>query len=226
MLGADRELAEAVPAVELPRAHRATWTAAISFPAGRVDLAVAACSPTVFALLVIKGVLTRQTSLGDRGMIELILSGDVLSPWPRSATATQTETHLTASGEVQLAVLDQTFVKAAAVWPSLIIVIQRRLADQHHRLATHGAICQLPRVEQRVLAIMWLLAARTGTALGTELSLTLTHDALARLTGSRRPTVSLALKRLRDRGYLEGRDNGVWLLPRVPARLMFDRRSR
>lgn len=224
VLGADRELAEAVPAADLPRAQRAMWTAAISFPAGPVDLSALGLPPTAFALLVIKGVLTRQTRLSGRTMIELLLTGDVLSPWPSSATMSLAETRFTALTDVRLAVLDHAFLKAAAVWPGLMVAVHRRLDDQQHRLATHGAICQLPRVEQRVLAVMLLLAARTGivTAHGTELSFALTHEALAQLTGSRRPTVSLAVKRLRERGYLERRNNGAWVILQVPGARIFD----
>jgi predicted transcriptional regulator len=224
VLGADGELAAAVPAPDLPRAERAMWTASISFQAGPVDLIPASLPPTVFALLVLKGVLTRQTGLSDRSMIELLLAGDILLPWPPSPTAPLTETRLIALDEVRLAVLDQQFMKAAAIWPSLMITVQQRLNDQQHRLATHGAICQLPRVEQRVMAIMWLLAARTGivTVRGTELPVRLTHQALAQLTGSRRPTVSLAIKRLRQHGYVERGHNGTWVLPQGPARLMFE----
>jgi CRP-like cAMP-binding protein len=224
VLGADGGLAEAVPAAERPRAQRAMWTRAVTFPAGPVDLSVAPLPPTVFALLVVKGALTRQTSLSDRAMIELLLTGDVLWPWPGSATAPRTETGLEALSDVRLAVLDHAFVKASAVWPGLMVAVHRRLEDQQHRLATHGAICQLPRVEQRVLAIMWLLAARTGTvtARGTEISLGLTHHTLAQLTGSRRPTVSLAVKHLRQRGYVERLANGTWLVPQAPAMHVFD----
>ena len=224
LLSEDPELAEAVPADERPQAQRAMWTAALTFDAGPVDLTRAPVSATAFVLLVLKGTLTRQTALSDRAMIELLLAGDGLAPWPPSPSAPLTETRLTALGEVRLAILDHSFVKAAALWPGLLIAVQRRFAEQQHRLATHGAICQLPRVEQRVMAIMWLLAARSGTvtAHGTELSLALTHDALAQLTGSRRPTVSLAVKRLRQRGYLARRDDGVWLLPRVPTRFGFE----
>ncbi len=224
LLSEDPELAEAVPADERPPAQRVLWTAALTFDAGPVDLSVATVSPTAFVLLVIKGTLIRQTGLSDRAMIELLLAGDGLSPWPPSPSAPLTETRLTALSEVRLAILDHTFVKAAAQWPGLLIAVQRRFAEQQHRLAIHGAICQLPRVEQRVMAIMWLLAARSGTvtAHGTELSLALTHDALAQLTGSRRPTVSLAVKRLRQRGYLARGDDGVWLLPRVPSAVGFE----
>jgi CRP/FNR family cyclic AMP-dependent transcriptional regulator len=224
LLSVDLELAEAVPAQERLRAQRVMWTPTLTFDAGPVDLTMAPLSSTAFVLLVIKGMLTRQTGLGDRAMIELLLAGDGLAPWPPSPGAPLTETRLTALDEVRLAVLDHTFVKAAALWPGLLIAVQRRFTEQQHRLATHGAICQLPRVEQRVMAIMWLLAARTGTvtARGTELSLALTHDALAQLTGSRRPTVSLAVKRLRQRGYLARGDDGVWLLPRVPTTVGFE----
>ncbi len=224
VLRADPELAAAVPEPYLPRAQRATWTASISFEAGPVDLTLAALPPSAFALLILKGALTRQTGLSDRLMIELLLTGDVLSPWPPSPSAPLAETRLIALDQVRLAVLDHRFMKAAAIWPGLMTTLQRRLSDQQHRLATHGAICQLPRVEQRVMAIMWLLAARTGTVTvrGTELPVRLTHEELAQLTGSRRPTVSLAIKRLRQDGYLERRDNGTWLLPQVPARVAFE----
>ena len=224
VLSADCELASAVPAIDRPRAQRVTWSTTITFPAGPIELARVPHAPATFALLVIRGVLTRETMLSDRAMIELLLAGDVLSPWPPAAAGLLTETGLTALSDVRLAVLDHRFLKAAAVWPQLMIAIQRRIGDQQHRLAIHGAICQLPRVEQRVLAVLWLLAARTGvvTAGGTELHLTLTHDSLAQLTGSRRPTVSLAVKHLRDHGHLDRRDSGEWLLPSAPTRLAFE----
>jgi predicted transcriptional regulator len=224
VLGADPELAAAVPEAELPRAQRALWAASISFQAGPVDLIPASLPPTAFALLLLKGALTRQTPLSDRSMIELLLAGDILLPWPPSPTVPLAETRLIALEDVRLAVLDHRFMKAAAIWPELLVTVHRRLNEQQHRLATHGAICQLPRVEQRVMAVMWLLASRTGTVTvrGTELPVNLTHEALARLTGSRRPTVSLAIKYLRQHGHLARRENGVWLLPQVRAWLTFE----
>jgi hypothetical protein len=149
-------------------------------------------------------------------MTELLLSGDVILPWPPSPTAPQARLRLSALDEVKLAILDHRFLQAAARWPGLMIGIQRRLNDQKHRLATHGAICQLPRVEQRVIAIMWHLAARTGRVgiEGTILPGQLTHETLAQLIGARRPTVSLAVRTLREQGHLRRRDDGTWLLPR------------
>jgi CRP-like cAMP-binding protein len=69
---------------------------------------------------------------------------------------------VTASEEVLLAALDHRFIRAAAVWPELMLIIQRRLSEQQHRLALHGAICQLPRVEQRLMALIWHLTDRFG----------------------------------------------------------------
>ena len=65
-------------------------------------------------------------------------------------------------------------------------------------------ICQLPRVEDRVLAVLWLLAESWGhvTPAGVRLPLALTHETLGALIGARRPTVTLALRKLTDDGTL------------------------
>jgi hypothetical protein len=74
-------------------------------------------------------------------------------------------------------------------------------------------ICQLPRVAERLLAMMWLLAESWGrvTPAGVTLPLMLTHEALGALIGARRPTVSLALAELVQRGAVVRQDGG-WLL--------------
>jgi CRP-like cAMP-binding protein len=224
LLKSDPDLAEAVPPQDRLRARNALSALRLGFDPGPIDLAAERFPDATFALLIIRGALTQEVDLSDRAMIELLLAGDVLLPWPPSPTAPETQMRVTALESVQVAVLDQAYIKAAAVWPQLLIVLQRRLNDQKHRLAAHGAICQLPRVEQRVMAIMWHLAGRTGTVSpdGTELPRPLTHDNLAYLTGSRRPTVSLAIKRLRDLGYLDRRVDGTWLLPNVPGNAVFE----
>ncbi|HUE25664.1 MAG TPA: helix-turn-helix domain-containing protein, partial [Solirubrobacteraceae bacterium] len=74
-----------------------------------------------------------------------------------------------------------------------------------------------PRVDQRLLAVMWLLAESWGrvTPAGTTLPLSLTHDALGALIGARRPTVTLALRELTERGAVIRQDQG-WLLLEAP----------
>ena len=75
------------------------------------------------------------------------------------------------------------------------------------------------RVDQRLLGLMWLLAESWGqvTPSGTTLPLALTHDALGRLIGARRPTVTLALGELTDRGAIVRQVRGWLLLERLPA---------
>jgi hypothetical protein len=64
---------------------------------------------------------------------------------------------------------------------------------------------------------MWLLAESWGrvTPAGTTLPLSLTHDALGALIGARRPTVTLALRELTERGAVIRQDQG-WLLLEAP----------
>jgi hypothetical protein len=79
-------------------------------------------------------------------------------------------------------------------------------------------ICQLPRVDERVLAMLWLLSETWGhvTPSGVRLPLVLTHETLGALVGARRPTVTLALRKLVEDGALVHQDAG-WLLLEPPA---------
>jgi DNA-binding transcriptional ArsR family regulator len=77
-----------------------------------------------------------------------------------------------------------------------------------------GALTHLPRAYERLLILFWLLADRWGRVSpeGVRLTLPVTHEVLAMLIGTQRPTVTIALRRLAAAGLLlrEGRDR--WLL--------------
>jgi hypothetical protein len=66
--------------------------------------------------------------------------------------------------------------------------------------------------------MMWLLAETWGrvTASGVTLPVSLTHEALGALVGARRPTVSLALAELIERGAVVRQRTGWLLLERLP----------
>lgn len=49
------------------------------------------------------------------------------------------------------------------------------------------------------------------------LDVPLTHEAIGRLVVAKRPTITLALRRLADEGALRRTADGRWLLPRRPA---------
>ncbi len=211
----DSELSEAVDGVDRKRARRALLARSYRFAPGPVELSPAGSSDTTFALLVLYGSLIHRTEVATGQMIAFVSGGEVLMPFSPHPAAVRGRVSLTATEEVRLAALDQRFIRAAAVWPELMIIVQRRLCEQRDRLAVHGAICQLPRVEQRLMALMWHLADRSGKVTGEGIVVTrpLSHQTLADLVGARRPTVSLAVKALRDADHLRRRSDGTWLVP-------------
>jgi CRP-like cAMP-binding protein len=69
-------------------------------------------------------------------------------------------------------------------------------------------------VEKRVLLALWQLAEYCGsvTAEGVTMPLRLTHELLALLVGSRRPSVTSALAALAEQGQIARRSDRSWLL--------------
>jgi hypothetical protein len=83
----------------------------------------------------------------------------------------------------------------------------------------HRARPQPPaRVEDRLHRLLWHLADRRGhvRADGIVLRLPVTQEQLGRLVGARRPTVSLALRSLRERGLVRRGDADEWVLANQP----------
>ena len=101
----------------------------------------------------------------------------------------------------------------------MIVGLHLRLGDQHQRLAVQIGICQLSRVQDRLLTMMWLLAESWGrvTPAGTWLPVKLTHSTLGKLIGAKRPTVSLALRDLIQNGAVQAQSDGWLLLAGPPA---------
>lgn len=89
---------------------------------------------------------------------------------------------------------------------------------------TEPAIMSLPRSEDRILALFWHLAERWGTVHpdGVKVRLKLTHELIGRLTGSKRPTVSLALAQLAEEGLLRFEGGVGWRLDHGSAAALRD----
>jgi CRP/FNR family transcriptional regulator, cyclic AMP receptor protein len=215
LLDVDGELRAAVPEAMRGRAGETLRVPGHRFDPGVIDLPPAAMSETTFALLIVHGSVVCTTRVGTGRMIELLAAGDLVTPSAAATGMPSSRTTLTCTEKVLLAPLDRAFLRAAALWPELMLIVQGRLHDQQHRLSVHAAICQLPRVEQRLMGVMWHLADRFGkvSADGIILARPLNHRALAEMVGARRPTVSIALKRLQERGQLRRRPDGAWILP-------------
>lgn len=171
-----------------------------------------------FGGLVLEGIVLRQLVVGDQLGMRLIGPGDLVLSGGGPPPMLVGESYFRAIPGTRVAVLGGEFMLAARRWPSLFTGVQLRWGQQADRLTTQLVICQLPRVDQRVLALMWLLAESWGrvTPTGTTLPLSLTHDALGALVGARRPTVTLALRELTERGAIIRQDQGWLLLEALP----------
>jgi len=113
----------------------------------------------------------------------------------------------------RLVLLDGRLHTVARHWPPVLSAILERAAQQTRNAFLQQAISQLPRVEERLLALFWSIADRQGLVRpdGVWLELSATHGTLAHMVGAQRPTVSLGLARLTESGLLRSEGNG-WLL--------------
>ncbi len=171
------------------------------------------------AALLVAGMAMHRMSVGDRRILRLLGPGDIVvrSSAPRSEMLG--DSTIRATGRTQIALLGPELTAAARRFPNLLVGLHLRLGDQHQRLAVQLGICHLPRVQDRVLALMRLLAESWGrvTPAGTWLPVKLTHTAIGEMVGARRPTVSLAMRDLVEDGALLARNQGWLLLADVPV---------
>jgi CRP/FNR family transcriptional regulator, cyclic AMP receptor protein len=182
-------------------------------------------------LLVLDGLVARRVGGPGGFSAELLGPGDVLrvGPHPGEETCPWLATDVRTLTAVRLAVLDGAFAEQAGRYsPVLPNLVERALA-RAHALSVSLAVAHYPRVEQRLLVLLWQLAQRFGrvTPEGVVLRLPLTHALLADLSAARRPSVTIALQHLEARGLVRRHDGDVVLLdtpdrlgptPRTPPR--------
>ena len=218
MLDLDPDLGRGLEESDLEAARRECRVTVMGVSAGEFRLPDGgrAGGGDVLALVVVTGVLARESALGHHRSLELLCPGDaLLAPHATSEVPLQTGgVSLTALCDASVMVLGPGFVSAAARWPSLLANVHQRLEAQRERLAVQGLAMHLPRSEHRVLLTLWLLADRCGrvTPDGIVLPLDFTHDCLSQMTAARRPTVTLALRALEAGGCLARTEEGHLLL--------------
>jgi CRP-like cAMP-binding protein len=185
---------------------------------GEVDLPSLLSDHAAFGATVLDGIAMNALRIGEQTGIQLLGPGDLLMLSTDALPDWLTEPQLRTVAPVQLALFGRDLLAAVYRWPRVIQGMYAGLADQLARLRAQLVICQLPRVDERVLAMFWLLAQTWGqvTPSGVRLPLTLTHETLGALIGARRPTVTLALRKLTDDGALVHQDSGWLLLERPP----------
>jgi CRP/FNR family cyclic AMP-dependent transcriptional regulator len=182
--------------------------------------------PRPVGFMVVDGLLLQEVRLATRSAMQLLGPGDVVLPRAPVDETLDAELRWSAAMSSQVAILDERVLQGCfALWPGLGLGLVERTGRQLMRSAMQAAITQLPRVDQRLEAMFWELAARWGrvTPSGIHVPLPLSHEVLARLVGGRRPTITLALKARADRGVVVRRPDRSWLLvapkPTLPGHL-------
>ena len=157
----------------------------------------AALGRATIALVVLDGLL-----LGDTQARVLAGPLDRVEPWDAAV-------RWTACTRVRAAVIGEPFVRAVGPWPAVVARLLARPARPFPRRVSSGP------PEERLLTLLWHLAARWGHRELGAIAMPLALDAgvLGRLTALADAEVTSALAALRRRSAAVRRDAGGWLLP-------------
>jgi CRP/FNR family transcriptional regulator, cyclic AMP receptor protein len=219
LLEVDVELADGLSAEDRSIAERALLVPTTTLEVGPWDPEREAARP-IAGLLIIDGLLTREVVFAGRATTELLGAGDLVHPWEDDLQFEALP--FTAGWHVhapcRMAQLDTRFAAAAGRWPALMAALTSRHVRRARGLAFQRAIAQLPRVDDRLLVLLWSQAERWGRVGrdGVRLPLNLPHRTLATLVGARRPSVTTALTGLAREGLVERTPEG-WLLHGDPT---------
>jgi CRP/FNR family cyclic AMP-dependent transcriptional regulator len=177
----------------------------------------------VVGLLLVDGMVTRDLDFAGRTTTELLGAGDLLRPWDDDVAfdSLPFSSSWHAHTAARVAILDTRVAIAAGRWPSIATALHARHIRRARSLSFQRAIAQLPRVDDRMLVLLWALAERWGRVSpeGVRLPLGLPHRTLATLVGARRPSVTTALTGLAREGLVERTADG-WLLHGDPDEVL------
>ena len=180
----------------------------VQFPVGECELSpwfdLARQGP---GLLVLDGLVVFETCTGDRIAAELVGAGDLLQASHLITDDLLERTcHWRGLWPTKIAVLDADFAERVRPFPQLSRALLRRACSRAAELDVLRAISSQPRLEVRLVLLLWHLSARWGRADsgGVRLSLPLTHRLLGQLVSAERPSISHALKRLAQAGLVTG----------------------
>lgn len=169
-------------------------------------------------LLVLGGVIALNARVGDRIASELVGAGDLLQPlWSGPERLLSCAVDWRALLPMRIALLDGAFPKRIRFWPQIGQALLRRAGQRVINLDVQRAIAAQPRLEIRLALLLWHLAGRWGKVErgGVRLPLPLTHQLLGQLIGAERPSVSHALARLAEGGFVTGHGDEWHLLGSV-----------
>lgn len=158
-------------------------------------------------LLMLDGLMVFETCTGDRIAAELVGAGDLLQASHLITDDLLERTcHWRVLWPARIAVLDGDFADRLRPFPQLSRALLRRACNRSAELDVLRAISSQPRLEVRLVLLLWHLSARWGRVEpgGVRLCLPLTHRLLGQLVAAERPSISHALKRLAQAGLVTG----------------------
>jgi hypothetical protein len=168
-------------------------------------------------LLVCDGIVVRRVEVPGGGGVELLAPGHLLQPWAVEPPSFATVSWSVLDGASLVAIDAEATAAIAADHPLLVEVVNSGIR-RAHALTVSAAIESVVGIENRVLLALWQLAEQCGTVApdGVTMPIRLTHEMLAALVGSRRPSVTTALADLSARGLVERRGDRTWVLSGLP----------
>jgi hypothetical protein len=188
----------------------------LEIPRGQFDPDSIARTPDEWlGLLVLDGLMAVGLESGRAQASWLVGGEDLVRPWsmhePSSLIA---EPSWRALKPTRLALLDGDFNRRIVGIPVIVGELVKRAAQTTHWLMAKSLVTASPVVEDRLLLLFALLSERWGRvrADGVWLDLPVTHELLAHMCGARRPSVTTALRGLRENGLVDCTRRGCWLL--------------
>jgi CRP/FNR family cyclic AMP-dependent transcriptional regulator len=176
-------------------------------------------------LLLLQGLVVRRVGRTGRYGAELLGPGDLMRPWQHDGedVTLPFDTTFRVIDQALLALLDLRFAARAAAYPEVGSALIGRAMQRSRTLVVNMAIAHYPRIDRRLLMLMWHLADRWGrvTPEGIRIPLRLTHQLLADLVASRRPSVTSALQQLTHEGHISKLGDS-WLLHGEPPSELYE----
>jgi len=215
LLDADGELAEEFDVRARIAARQLATARVLQVDVGACDLVPwFEASAQGLGLLIIDGLLALEVRVNGRIAAELVGAGDLLQPLGPAGDQLLVRTcGWRALRPTRLTVLDRDFAERVRAFPQITAILARRACRRPLELDVLRAITSQPRLEVRLVLLLWHLAARWGRVEsgGVRLSLPLTHRLLGQLVAAERPSISHALKRLAQAGLVTGATDDLHL---------------
>ena len=226
VLEEDPELGRALP----PAARESALTAALARvlsldPAVRPLLTAEPPPRAHLGYLVLDGLVTVHVRFGAIWSTEFLGPSDVLRPWAMSARVEVAEAWWETLTPTRLAVLDRDFAHRVHAWPEFTAALFDRYTERLASQLLQSALRKARRVEDRIWVALWHFAARWGRVCpdGRLVELPkVTGEVLANIVGARRQSVSTALSTLSNRGAIQRRLDGGWLIREKPPQLALE----